>query len=406
MPTVPTENVKPTETTAPPETTQPEETVATWPYADPSEFDNKYPSVFALEGSDIGPLYKDKVYGWISLGLHTTLSGEAYVYVIPENQEEIISAFKNAYAEGKTEKSVSNFASGFLINYQGDTWHILGDGSVYIHDNGKYYILPPEASAELVALCEAALRKVGIPEAVGPEDITRIKSATLRWNGIHTLTDTASLQFIESLLSNSLDLGYGAGCPFGAMLTLEMTNGKTVTVTMATDDCDVWMSEGKFYTFYPQDSSGNDSNRSFYQLFAMRALHYAASGHMDKIPYLMGYLDWDEYAQTFGDQEVRYFMNQLKAWIREDYKARISYALWRLPDLNGDYSDDYAAMLVQLYDENPAVFAKTCLEEIYNEAQENLLRLLGQYWNMNINEVRGFLKEQISDPGPIMQSRG
>jgi beta-lactamase regulating signal transducer with metallopeptidase domain len=398
LPTVPTENVKPTETTVPPETTQLEETVGTWPYADQNEFDNKYPSLFILEGSDIGPLYKDKVYGLISLGLHTTLSGEAYVYVIPENQEEIISAFKNAYAEVKTEKSVSNFASGFLINYQGDTWHILGDGSVYMHDNGKCNIIPPDASTELVDLCEAALRKVGIPEAVGPDDITRIKSATLRWNGIHTLTDTVSLQFIESLLSNSQDLGYGAGCPFGALLTLEMTNGKTITVTMATDGCDVWMSEGKFYTFYPQDGSDNDGNRPFYQLFAMRALYYAASGHMDKIPYLVEYLDWDQYAQTYGDQEVRYLMNQLKAWIQEDYKERISYAFWRLPDLTGGYSGTYAAMLVQLYNENPAVFAKTCLEEIYNETQENLLRLLGQYWNMNINEVRGKLREAISNP--------
>ena len=68
------------------------------------------------------------------------------------------------------------------------------------------------------------------------------------------------LQKIESLLSNSLDLGYSAGCPFDSLLTLELVNGKTVTVAVANDDCDAWMSNGRFYTFYPNDGSDNDGN--------------------------------------------------------------------------------------------------------------------------------------------------
>lgn len=399
LPTVPTVVTKPTETTEPPETTKPEETVRTWPYADPSEFENKYPDVFTVEGSDIGPLYKDKVHGLISLGLHTTLSGEVYVFVIPENQEEIIAAFKKAYAEITSENVSSGFMSGFTIEFQSDSWLLLTDGSLYRPNyQGGGDTIPAEASAEMLALCEAAIRNVGVPEPVKPDDITQIKTATLNWNGTHTVTDTESLQLIESLLSNSVDLGYGAGCPFGALLTLELENGKTVTVTIATDSCGCWMSEGKFYTFYAPGDSNNDGNRTFYKVFAMGLLHYASSGHMDNLPYLIEYLDWDRYAQTYGDQEARYLINQLKAWILDSYEDRLFYALWRLPDLNGACSEIYADMLTQLYDENPTFFAKICLENLYDVYQKNAFSFLGQHWNMSINEVQGKLREAVSNP--------
>lgn len=389
--TKPTESTEPTETTKPAETVEPAKPDRTWPYGDVNDLNaTDLPEATELMG--MGPLYQEPVYGNICIGLSTTFTGERRVYIIPENQEALLNAFQNAYSEGSMEKLRPASFGTMSIHFKGYGWYVSSDGFVFSLNGSSFNVLPPGATSELIKLCKDAVRQAGISDPVRPEDITQIKSATLIWNGEHTITDTERLKRIESLMSNSLDLGYSAACPFDSLLTLELVNGKTLTVAVANDSCGVWMSNGRFYTFYPQDGSANDSNIHFYKLFAPALFHKAAGGHMEIIPDLIQYLDWDLYGAVYGDQETLFFINQMKTWIREDY-SRLGYALYRSADSDGDYGGAYAVMLTALFNENPQVFAQTCMNTVNNGYGENVLRLLGDHWGVSTDEVQSILKE-------------
>lgn len=400
QPSTPPETTQETEATTV-ETTKPVETVAptepdrTWPYGEISDSDTAYPPVVA-DVADMGPLYQEPMKEKICIGLFTTLTGERQVYLIPENQDALLTAFKNAYSGGSIDKKMPSLSGSMSIHFKGNRWHINNDGTVFLSSFGGNNVLPPEASSELIALCEDAVRKAGISDPVTPADITQITSATLNWNGSFTISDTESLERLESLLRNSHDLGYMGGCPFDSLVTLNLANGKTLTIAVANDSCGVWMSNGACYSFYPQDGSGNDGNKPFYDLFAMQALHYAAGGHMETMRFWCEYLDWDQYGARYGDQEARYLMNQFQAWIQESYHDRLFYALMKLPGLNGDCSEAYGAMLAQLYKYDPKTFANSCLNNPSNPYQENVFHLLGQCWDVSLDKVRGVLQEAAS----------
>ncbi len=395
--TRPTEINKPEETTKPIETVEPTKPTRPWPYGNISDSDTQYPSVVA-DVVGMGPLYQDPMEGKICIGLFTTFTGEKQVYIIPENQEELLTAFKNAYSESSMGDQSPGPVRSMSIHFKGIRWYISSDGAIFLSNFGDDNILPPEASSELIALCEDARRKAGISDPVRPEDILQIKSATLSWNGVHTITDAERLKRIESLLSNSLNIGFMSACPYDSLLTLELVNGKTLTVAVANDSCGAWMSNGACYTFYPQDGSANDGNITFYKLFAPALFHKAAGGHMEIIADLIQYLDWDLYGEIYGDQETLYFIDQMKAWIMEDYEERVGYALYPTPDADSDYGRAFAIMLTQLYDENPQVFARICRNAVNNGHGENILRMLGDYWGVSTDEVLDILQEAISNP--------
>jgi hypothetical protein len=395
--TNPTETTRPTETPKPTETVEPTKPSRNWPYGEINDSDTVYPPV-VVDVVDIGPLYQEPVQGKICIGLFTTFTGERMVYIIPENQEELLAAFKNAYSEGSMGEQAPGPVGSMSIHFKGVKWYIGSDGAVFLSNFGDDNILPPEASSELIALCEDARRKAGISDPVRPEDILQIKSATLSWNGVHTITDTERLKRIESLLSNSHDIGYMSACPYDSSLTLELVNGKTITVAVANDSCGAWMSNGACYTFYPQDGSANYGNIPFYKLFAPALFHKAAGGHMEIIADLIQYLDWDQYGEIYGDQETLYFIDQMKAWIMEDYEERVGYALYPTPEADSDYGRAFAIMLTQLYDENPQVFARICRNAVNNGQGENILRMLGDYWGVSTDEVLDILQEAISNP--------
>ena len=119
---------------------------------------------------------------------------------------------------------------------------------------------------------------------------------------------------------------------------------------------------------------------------------------MEIIADLIQYLDWDQYGEIYGDQETLYFIDQMKAWIMEDYEERVGYALYPTPDADSDYGRAFAIMLTQLYDENPQVFARICRNAVNNGQGENILRMLGDYWGVSTDEVLDILQEAISNP--------
>lgn len=104
-------------------------------------------------------------------------------------------------------------------------------------------------------------------EPVCPGQIKYIKSATLNWDGIYTITDSDKLQTLEAWLSTSTEIHGGANCWFTALLTLILENGEGLTLSMATDTCCTWLSEGVFYDY------GAFDNAEFFALFTGDTYH-------------------------------------------------------------------------------------------------------------------------------------
>ena len=68
-------------------------------------------------------------------------------------------------------------------------------------------------------------------------------------------------QLEAMLAAGTYELG-GTGCPFTALLDLELETGEKLTVALATDSCGVWMSEGYFYEFA-------DDSQKLFDLFGV-----------------------------------------------------------------------------------------------------------------------------------------
>lgn len=310
-----------------------------------------------------------------------SFAGGDFRYIIPENQQLWRSAYQRA-VDNVSEDLGWDGSSGYSICY-GDAWWevtesgaLLGVGSV-----------SPENGAELVALCRASLADAGINPPASLEDFTAIRGASLDWNGSHSLSDPADLRKIENWLTRSTQIR-GAGCWFTGMLTLELENGETRTIAMATDSCGTWMSEGVCYQY----AGGNEE---FYSLFAAEAIHDAARQGMGSAMELMIYMDWSRYANHYGQEETLALMEQLKAWALENPKERCFSPCGSMRGLDGAYADYYAGILSQLYEADKPEFAWQCLGNAPDNVREEVLSLLAHQWGISQAEARARLQQQL-----------
>ncbi|MGN1016086.1 MAG: M56 family metallopeptidase [Faecousia sp.] len=310
-----------------------------------------------------------------------SMSGENFRYIIPEDQERCISAYQNAV--GKASEGYEwDGSRGWYIYYEDEWWEVtesgalLGVGSV-----------SPENAAELVALCQSAIADAGMNSPARPEDFTAIRSATLDWNGTHTISNQADLSKIGNWLTNSREIR-GAGCWFTGMLTLELESGEVRTIAMATDSCGTWMSEGVIYQY----ASGNEE---FYSMFAAEAIHDAVQQGIDNARDLMVYLDWSRYAREYGREETLALMDMLKDWALEAPSERCFSMANMTRGLDGAYTDYFAWILSQLYEADKPEFAWQCLGNATDAVREEVLRLLAYQWGMSTEEVRATLRRDI-----------
>ena len=189
-----------------------------------------------------------------------SLAGGDYRYLIPEDQEYWLTEYKKmvsiASEGGWQEGELSN---GIWIVYQDEWTHITNQG--FIVDFSKKVTIS-EAS-EFYELCMEEARKNGTGTPIRPEEIKHISSATLNYNGTYTITDkTILVKEIEHWFSQSTEIRGGAACPFTASLTMELENGKVITIFLATDSCSVWLSDGVYYEY-----SGYEDIEQLYWLF-------------------------------------------------------------------------------------------------------------------------------------------
>lgn len=191
----------------------------------------------------------------------TTISGGDCLYYAPADQEAWLAAYESALSKEDSQQSWTpeDRSSGIWIRYQEDWREILESGDIRCVGMGR---IAAEDAKELNALCQEALQELCWEPPVRPEQIRDIRSATLEYDGTHTLTDPERLAQLESLLSSAEEIRGGSNCWFTAPLTLELENGEILTLSMATDSCASCLSQGVFYSY-------SFDNAPFFELFGI-----------------------------------------------------------------------------------------------------------------------------------------
>ncbi len=359
-------------------------------------------SVIVLPGSGI--LYEKADQNKICIAVQPTgmvFAGDEHLYIIPEDQVTLLEYFTAAKASAHkyTLWDSSNQCTGWRIVYQGQWWHVTESGAMFSTDRKTWddICIDADDAKQLYELCDAAVKETGIGEPVRPADITEIKSATLYWNGAHTVTDEYALNKIEKWLVNSREDVYGASCWFTAQLALELENGETKTIAMATDSCAAWMSEGVAYGFGEITEEGINGNEEFYSLFAPAVIYERSKDGMDALHGVIVYLNWSYYANKYGADEAFALMNIIEEWAAEDPTYdRFGGAIHLTNGLAGVYADYYAGMLARLYALAPSEFAWACLGNASDANEKQTLEMLADHWNITAEEIRTKLETDIA----------
>ena len=208
----------------------------------------------------VSGLLEDNVEDKVCVGFVPTTAG-SWRYAVIEDQEAAVAAFEKATSAIYSDEwwIRGDRTTGLFVEYNGAIWDFVESGEL-VCSLGR---VKAEDAADLYALSTEAAKAAGWKDAVKPEQLTGIVSATLRQGeSSRNLTDAAALDMLEAMLSGGkYELG-GTGCPFTAWLDVETEEGESLTVVLATDSCGVWMSEGYYYSY------GSDS-QPLYDLFGV-----------------------------------------------------------------------------------------------------------------------------------------
>ncbi|MCH5210218.1 MAG: hypothetical protein J1F01_04565 [Oscillospiraceae bacterium] len=89
-----------------------------------------------------------------------------------------------------------------------------------------------------------------------PQDIYDLSDAQLIvGKKAYSLLDKSNLGEIEKMLSNAEEIKFGTGCPFKAVLKMTRTDGIIGMVSIASDSCAVYKSNGVYYDYSDGDNS-------------------------------------------------------------------------------------------------------------------------------------------------------
>lgn len=348
----------------------------------------KDPVPAEIENSNIGPLYSETDPTVISILVQPTgiaQSGDHKLYVIPENQEAFMKAFRDALQHYEKEEYVDGgLSAGFYISYQGQRWNVMTNGTMnwFYGKDGTI-----EAGA-LYDLCMEAMEKAGLEEPVRPEELAKIRSVTLEWNGTHTITHRTILAKLEQILGSSEELGYGAGCPFLCTLTLKLENGEEKVISMAVDGCCAWMSNGVYYQYTDGGLEEELYNTVFFSLFASEIVRDAVFESKDPSPWLE-YVNWSAYDAIYGGQETKKLMGTMQEWFRANKSYGLAFMC--LNGLDEQYRPLYGEMLAQLAEEDKQEFAKQYFNT-YKELRTRITALLSEHWNLTPEETNAKLQ--------------
>lgn len=322
-------------------------------------------------------------------------SGDVFKYLVPRQQDALMQYYNDAILTARAYMPQDgNYSSGgWSVVYQGRWWRAAEDGALYGTEQGggSAVCIKPEDARLVVALCQAAMESAGLGAPVRPQEIVGIKNAVLHWNGMHTVTDAGILDKIETMLHSSREI-HSAGCWFTAALVLELENGETKTVTMATDNCATWMSEGVVYDYGQPDSNGN---AEFYAIFSPMVIRQKAADSMDEAARFMDYMNWSEYARQFGKEEAFALIDKIGNWALDkkgDWSRYTSVLYW-MNGLEGACADHYGKMLVRLYETKRNALAFACLSNAGEAERQQCISLLAKAMNKSVAAVTEELQE-------------
>lgn len=148
---------------------------------------------------------------------------------------------------------------GCSITYQGREWELYSDNHFVSSplEAGKSDLCGAKSEELGTMVWQIAGEKFGYEE-FSPEEIKNIQSATLTYIGrrlggeelTQKITDREILDILEDWLSHAEEIQGGSACPFyEAVLTLELENGKTIKMSMATDSCSMFRVNGVYYDY-------------------------------------------------------------------------------------------------------------------------------------------------------------
>lgn len=205
----------------------------------------------------------------LSILMHptTALNIDGMGAVMPENQEEWIAAWD---AVRNSESTISEDAAadtyyGITISYEGTHLNVHHDGTVFSlrEMGGERRCYSAKSAQPLIDLLAPILEEFHYSH-VKPGDLKDIQYANLWLDGMqYTIPQgDPKLQQLESILTSGKPMGYMPACWFTSLLTVGLPSGATKTVSVATDSCGVYLSNGVCYEF-----SGD--NARLYQAFGV-----------------------------------------------------------------------------------------------------------------------------------------
>ena len=349
--------------------------------------------VAQIDVPGIGTLYTEADPDRICIMVQPTgvaLSGDHRFYIIPEDQEAFLEAYKTATGTLSSVSREGSISVGWQVWYGGTRWFAYQDGTLGTW-SGTY--TEAENTKALYDLCLQAVRDAGIGEPVQPQELMGIRSATIEMFGTHTIWDWETLRTLESWLVNATYLPGGAGCPFTVPLTLEMNNGERKTVMLAGDSCCAFMSNGVYYQYQ------NGSNEVLYNLLdPMKLLHGAVQKGGAFVVNLSGRipLDWDLYGRTYGQQAVMEAMDAVAAWVEEEPDAyTIASMIFTFHGVKGGYRTHLMQLLESIYEMHKQEFAKAMDQYLYDDAYDFAMELLTEQMKKTWEELKQELESLL-----------
>ena len=318
--------------------------------------------------------------------------GGEYLYIIPSDQATLLTYYSEANLKAReyTQWDSSNQRSGWYIVYQDLWWQVTESGAMFSTDPATWngICIRAEDAKALYELCDMEVKAAGIGEPVRPEELTAIKSATLDWNGVHTITDAYVLNKLENWFSNSRESA-GVSCWFTAQLTLEMENGERKIITMATDDCAYYMTEGVVYGFGEITDVGIEGNEEFYSLFATDIIHEKAQEGPEALEEYWTYMHWGLYGNKYGPEDTMELLYMFEDYVLSNPTDwNISRAIIAAGTTDGAYAEYYSYLLAEIYEASPGEFSFACRQMLPEEDVNLAVNCLAYEWNISPEEVR------------------
>lgn len=176
-----------------------------------------------------------------------SVAGGDYRYIIPEDQTTWMDAYEKMKSLAvELTKPVSNVRSqGIWIRYNDEWTELTEDGFIIEFERS----VEKSEAKRFWNRCVEEAERYGSGTPMRPEEMNGIVAATLVYDDTYTVTNEAVLNRLEKSLANSEELRGGAACPFTAVLVLELERGDTQVISLATDSCDVWLSDGVYYQY-------------------------------------------------------------------------------------------------------------------------------------------------------------